>query len=170
MIVKTATRHPTPASWLGLLLASTGLAVAADFSLLSSAIVTTPAVVSTNTPARFTLHHVKLTPPPQNAPSLDGGLTPVGVSRFTLTSSAGGIVLVQQPQLPQLYLQGRADGWELVWSDPPLLEGLILESAGALTARTWQPVDVELTATGRRSVIPASLPGSPVRFYRLRKL
>ncbi|NBV22697.1 MAG: hypothetical protein EBS05_12375 [Proteobacteria bacterium] len=168
MTVKTTTRCPGPASWLAVILATAGISAAADFSLLSSALIISPAVTATNSQPRFTLQQVKIAQPLQHAPS-DNGLATADVGRFSLTSVAGSIVLVQDPKLPQLVLQGQPGVWELAWTDPPLVQGLILESANALTAQTWQPVEVELTANGRRCVVPASLPGAPVRFYRLRK-
>ena len=147
-----------------LLLGLLGLAAAADFHLISSTIVTTPASSGTNDQGRFTLHQVKLTALPQSTQPAAKGV------RYTLTSSAGSIVFVQQPQLPELHLQNQLGVWEIVWFTPPLLEGLVLESTSAVQANTWQVVASELTSTGGRMAISPPAPGSSVKFYRLRKL
>lgn len=139
-----------------------GLLGAADFQLLSGGVVSAPAQSATNSQGGFSLNQPKLAPIVPIVPSADG--------RFTLRASAGQIVVVQSPALPQLLLQPQSGGWTLTWSDLPLIDNLILESSSAHVGLPWQAVDCEITATGRRTLITAPLLAGHVRFYRLRKL
>ena len=140
-----------------------GAVSAADFQLVSSAVVTTAPNSAASASSRFTLEQAKLAPLPPVAPSAD--------ARFTLASAAGQIVLLQSAPLPQLFLQSSTNGAVvLVWADSPLFQNLVLETASSVGGAAWQPVANELTPTGRRAVVAAAPPNAPVRFYRLRKL
>jgi hypothetical protein len=134
---------------------------AADFSLLSSSVTPVVKAGSQTAQSRFSLVNPTVT----SVQKLDVTSAPQP-GRFTLTAKIGTVVLVNKKGLPELKLKRQPGQLEIDWEEDELLPGFILESSTALKGSPWIPVEVELTAEGRRHK-PAHSTG--IRFYRLRK-